>query len=101
MKPVMQTVENNRVEVAIEALNESIARWTEKGRLSSIARAGLFCFLTSANLQLYARPLFTIYLTTPAPVPLKVPVDPPLIRPAAVPVSWMLPLPATTPLAPL
>jgi len=41
---VMQIVEDNRLEVAIKALNSSIARWTEKGELHTTAIPGLSLF---------------------------------------------------------
>ena len=40
----MQMVENNGLEVAIVALNESIARWTEKGEQHTTAIPGLSLF---------------------------------------------------------
>jgi len=41
---VMQAVEDNRLVVAIEALGESIARWTEKGEPQETAIPGLSLF---------------------------------------------------------
>ena len=43
-EPVMQAVEDNRLEVAIETLNASIARWTEKGEQHTTAIPGLSLF---------------------------------------------------------
>jgi AraC-like DNA-binding protein len=43
-EPVMQTGENARLAVAIEALKESIARWTEKGEQHATAIPGLSLF---------------------------------------------------------
>ena len=43
-EPDMRIVENDRLEVAIEALNESIARWTEKGEQHTTAIPGLSLF---------------------------------------------------------
>jgi len=45
---VMQVVEDNRLEVAFETLNASIARWTENGEQHTTAIPGLSLFRREA-----------------------------------------------------